>query len=144
MTIILDQHPIPDKGTFEIQQTVTLHVSAEEARKTVSRWLFDEVSLNIGAWPPSLVVGERVVWRVPTWIGFSRGGPFELPTIDVDVESGEMLNQEQREAEIIERAQQIAKQLPPFKLRELPEEYHAKDYQPTQPAPDHAEFAPAD
>ena len=73
MQIILD-HPVPDKGTFEIHQTVTLHISAEEARKTVRRWLFNNMSLQIGASTPKLVIGERITWRVPINIGFPPHG----------------------------------------------------------------------
>ncbi len=116
MQIILDQHPIPDKGTFEIRQTVTLHVSAEEARKTVSRWLFNTVSMLIGAGTPSLSIGERVIWRVPIWIGFPHTGRHELDVaVDVDAETGKMLNLESSKLCIEKRAVEVGKAQPPFK-----------------------------
>lgn len=115
MQIILDQHPVPDRGTFEIHQTITLHVSAEEARKTVSRWLFDEVSLNIGADAPALVVGERLLWRVPTWIGFARQGRFDLSVIEVDATTGELLDAMLQKEAILKAATTVGETLPSFK-----------------------------
>ncbi|MEZ4730461.1 MAG: hypothetical protein R3E79_25325 [Caldilineaceae bacterium] len=36
MTVILDQYPLLQTGTFEIRQTVTVHVTAEEAWRKVA------------------------------------------------------------------------------------------------------------
>ena len=44
MNIILNEYRIPDKGTFEIRQRVTLAISGEQARKLVNRFLLMEVS----------------------------------------------------------------------------------------------------
>ena len=134
MQIILDQLPIPDKGTFEICQTVTLHVSAEEARKTVSRWLFNHVSMLIGAATPTLFVGERATWRVPIWIGFPHTGRHELNVdIEVDAETGEMFDLANRKVCIEERATEVGKAQPPYKPRKTPSEFVAKNLPITFP-----------
>ena len=134
MQIILNQHPIPDKGTFEIRQTVTLHVSAEEARKTVSRWLFNNVSMLIGAATPTLFVGERAIWRVPTWIGFPHTGRHELNVdIELDAETGEMFDLANRKICIEERATEVGKAQPPYKPRKTPSEFVVKNLPITFP-----------
>jgi len=49
----------------------------------------NEVSYLIGADSPTLVVGERVVWRVPAWFGLLHTGRLGIVgTVGVDVSSG--------------------------------------------------------
>jgi hypothetical protein len=100
MTIILDRYRIPDKGTFEIRQLVTLEISGEQARKLVNRFLLMEVSTMLAADAPDLVVGERTVWRTPVWIGFLHQGRFAVGAFDVDARTGAILDQEQSVAAI--------------------------------------------
>jgi hypothetical protein len=114
MTIILDQYHIPDKGTFEIRQIVTLEISAEQARKLVNRFLFMEVSTLLAAEPPDLVVGDHTVWRVPVWIGFLHQGRYRVGTIDVNAMTGALLDQEKSVAAIQVRATELAATLPPY------------------------------
>lgn len=114
MTIILDRYRIPDKGTFEIRQIVTLEISAEQARKLVNRFLLMEVSTMLAADPPDLVVGDRAVWRVPVWIGFLHLGRFMAGTIDVDAKTGALIDREQSVAAIQARATELAATLPPI------------------------------
>ena len=60
MTVILDQYPPLQTGTFEIRQMVTVPISAEEARRKVARWLRMEVSHMMGAdMPPWWSVNAR-------------------------------------------------------------------------------------
>jgi hypothetical protein len=70
MTIIIEPYTIPEKGTVElkIERSFDIKVTSEEARRQVNRWLLNEVSYLIGADSPTLVIGERVVWRVPAWL----------------------------------------------------------------------------
>ena len=114
MTIILDRYRIPDKGTFEIRQLVTLEFSAEQARKLVNHFLLMEVSTMLAADAPDLVVGDRTVWRVPVSIGFLQQGRFPVGTIDVDARSGAILDQDQTVAAIQARAAELAAGLPPY------------------------------
>ena len=114
MTIILDRYRIPDKGTFEIRQLVTVEFSAEQARKIVNHFLLMEVSTMLAAAAPDLVVGDRTVWRVPVSIGFLHQGRFAVGTIDVDATSGAILDQDQSVAAILARASELAAGLPPY------------------------------
>jgi hypothetical protein len=134
MAIILDSYTIPEKGKVELKvdRSFEIKVTAEEARRQVNRWLLNEVSYLIGADAPTLIVGERVVWRVPAWIGFPNAGRAGVVgMIEVDVETGEMNNTSERQAELERRAKELAAQLPPYQPKsKSPTEYLAKNVAP--------------
>ncbi len=134
MTIVLDQWMLPEKGIVElnVHKSFEIKVTAEEARRSVNRWLMDEVSYMIGAEPPTLVVGERVVWRVPAWIGFPHTGwAGTVGSVDVDVQTGEMDNTTARKVEIERCAEAIAARMPAYQPSlETPVEHLAKHLPP--------------
>ncbi|MEK7312072.1 MAG: hypothetical protein AAB382_08875 [Chloroflexota bacterium] len=136
MTVILDKQTIPEKGQMEVKVDVSfeIRVAAREARRRVDRWLFEEVSYMIGANEPDLVIGERVVWRVPAWIGFASAGPFTIGAVDVDVETGEMIDLpgcKERILEYLER--EVKPRLPKYRQRtETPVEYLATNVPPAR------------
>ena len=106
----------------------TIGISATRARRTVNGWLMLKVSTSMLGDSPSLVVAERVVWRVPILFTATHVGPVgTIGSVDVDVESGEILPETANIEEMYCRIEELAKTLPPFKLREIPEEYLAKD-----------------
>lgn len=139
MTILLEHGVLPEQGTVElnIQRTFEIKVTAEQARRQVNRWLFTEVGNMIGARAPKLVVGERVVWRVPAVLTASHVGEVGVVgEIDVDVQNGEMDNTQKRIAEIEACCTELYKKMPPYTPRgEIPPQYLAKDLQPTYPKP---------
>jgi hypothetical protein len=114
MNIILNEYRIPDKGTIEIHQLVTLEISSAQARKLVNRFLLMEVSTMLAANTPDLVVGKRTVWRVPVWIGFLHQGRFAVGALDVDAHTGTILDSAQRVAAVQTRAAEIAAALPAY------------------------------
>lgn len=115
MTVILDQYPLLQTGTFEIRQTVTVHVTAEEARRKVARWLRMEVSHMLGADTPTLVVGQRTVWRVPAHFSAPRVGIVGVVgEVEVDALTGEICERATCQALIEQRAGALAATLPPF------------------------------
>ena len=134
MTLILEDITIPEKGHLEFNVTVAvdINITAKEARRKVDHWLMDQVSHMIGAQEPSLVIlGEKAVWRVPAWIAFT-GGRWAgvIGQVDVDVESGEMLEPEKQKAAIIEYLEtEVKPKLLPYQpqAREVPPEYLAND-----------------
>jgi hypothetical protein len=132
MQIILEPYPIPERGTFQIQETVTIQVSADEARRQVDRWLLHEVNSQMGAEQPVLVVGARSVWRVPVyWSTPHAGRVGAVGSVEVDVLSGEMDRSAPRKAELIQRAGDLASALPPYQPRETPPAYVARPVVPT-------------
>jgi hypothetical protein len=74
MQIILEPYAIPERGTLQIQETVTIQVSADEARRRVDRCLLHEVNSQMDADQPALVVGQHSVWRVPVYWGAPHVG----------------------------------------------------------------------
>jgi hypothetical protein len=131
MTIILDYN-LPEKGPVTVNLAFEIKVTAEEARRKVNRWLILDVSTQMGARTPTLVVtGQRAAWRVPVWLSFPSTGPAGMVgEVDVDIETGEMLDLSDHKVEIEKRATEIASRLPPFKTKEVPPEYLAKNVPP--------------
>jgi hypothetical protein len=127
MQIILEPYTIPERGTFQIHETVTIQVSADEAKRQVDWWLLHEVNAQMGAEQPTLVVGERSVWRVPVYWSTPHAGRMGMVgNVEVDVLSGEMDSLAQRKTELIQRAQELATGLPAYQPREVPVAYLAK------------------
>lgn len=131
MTIILDPYELPDKGavTLTIERAFEIKITAVEAQRRVRAWLRAEISMLIDADPPTLVVGERVVWRVPAWIGFPHTGRAgQVGAIDVDVTTGEMNGPPEVKAAIARQAEAVALRQPPYRSKEyVPEAYLAKN-----------------
>jgi hypothetical protein len=132
MAVILDPCIIPEKGKVElnIQRTFEIKVTAEEARRKVNRWLLDEISYMASADPPTLIVGEQVVWRVPAWIGVPHVGRInEVGAVEVDVETGEMNALSECKVEIEQNLERIKSQVPPYQPKSSAEgsDYLAKN-----------------
>jgi hypothetical protein len=136
MPIIIDPYTIPEKGKVEldVKRSFEIKVSAEEARRKIRWWLRDEVSMLIDAEPPTLVVGEQVVWRVPAVLsapGTGRVGV--VGVVEVDVATGEMNVIPELKAAIEAQAEALAKRLSP---------YQPKDPVPAKYRPNHIPPAP--
>lgn len=121
VSILIDENLLPEKGFFELnlKRMCQINITAEDARRLVHRWLIDEISSNIGAEMPTLVMGERPVWRVPAALSFPRYGRVgSVGTVDVDVETGKMSNLAQAKDEVERHAEALAERLPPYQPRE--------------------------
>jgi hypothetical protein len=126
MTITFDDIVIPEKGTLEINvhRTIEINITAEQARKRVNFWLMDRVSYMMGAETPTLVAGERVVWRVPVYISFSQAGKAgNIGNVDVDVQTGEMNNSTELQAQLEKCALELAEHQQPYQPRSVPKEF---------------------
>jgi hypothetical protein len=92
MALLLENQDIPESGRLELDIRVSadIRVPAPEAQRRVTRLLAQDVSYQMYGGPPQLVVGgERVVWRVPAYLGLPKLGEFgPLGTVDVDVQTG--------------------------------------------------------
>jgi hypothetical protein len=130
MSITLVPYTLPEKGVVHlvVDRSFEIRVTAEEARRQVNRWVHNEVTYLMGGQPPTLVIGEQVVWRVPVSIGFpSVGQAGIVGMVDVDVKTGVMNTSPELEAGLIKEAEKIAQRLPPFQPHQLPPEYLAKN-----------------
>lgn len=121
-TILLDKDLFTQKGmiTLNVNRTFHLNITAIEAQRCVHHWLVDEVSSNIGADVPVLLLDERPVWRVPAWLSFPNYGQVgEVGIVDVDVETGQMLDLTRAKLEIERRAEGLVEHLPAYSLRRV-------------------------
>lgn len=115
-SIILADRPVPQSGRLDMKVSIsaTVSLSAEEARRKVNRFVHREISYLMRGDPPSLVVADRVYWRVPVILTFPSYGPLgTVGSIDVDVETGELNVSADRIVEIQHRAQDLAARTSP-------------------------------
>ena len=95
---------------IDIRVRTRMAITAFTAQRKVSRLVLERVSNLLCGEEPTLVVGDRVRWRVPVWLGFPRQGLVgKVGEIDVDVETGEILFDPQDLEEISERADDLAR-----------------------------------
>jgi hypothetical protein len=128
--LILKSYDIPEKGKveFNVNFTLDINVTAKEAKLQAGLWLHQNVSHLIATDPPTLVIGERVVWRIPAWIGFPHTGRVDVVgEIDVDVETGEMGDLDEKKAEILRRLEDLKPRVPLYKPPQLNSEYLAEN-----------------
>lgn len=102
MTIILDNYTLPKTGHVELNLSFDIVISAEAAKRQVNKWLMEEVSTQLGADTPTLIVGRRTVWRVPAHISFPHAGRFDnVGFVEVDAATGELLELDNAKKAII-------------------------------------------
>jgi hypothetical protein len=95
--------------TINIQLSATVNVTAFSARQKVTRFVADEISTNMHGAEPSLVMGERICWRVPVILSLPpTGDRGKVGEIDVDVETGQLQITADLIEEIIHHAEHLA------------------------------------
>jgi len=102
---------LPKTGRLEVDIKVVadVNVSAYAARQKVNDFVLSDISYMMHAGDPTLVLAERIRWRVPVILSLtSRGDVGEVGTVDVDVETGQMHVTPQLIAEINARAEGLA------------------------------------
>jgi hypothetical protein len=98
----------PENGhlSVSIQITATVNFSSVAARRKVTGFVVDEISTNMHGGEPTLVIGERICWRVPIILSMPPiGDRGEVGAINVDVESGQMNVSQELIQEIEHRAE---------------------------------------
>ncbi len=84
---------LPQTGRLEVDIKVTadINISAYAARQKVNGFVLSDISYMMHAGEPTLVVDERIRWRVPVILSLtSRGDVGEVGSLDVDVETGQL------------------------------------------------------
>ncbi len=113
MTVVdLELLKTPPSADLEIDIRVRtrMAITAFTAQRKVSRLVLERVSNLLCGQEPTLVIGERVRWRVPVWLGFPKVGMVgKVGEIDVDVETGEILFGQRDLEELSERADELAR-----------------------------------
>ena len=94
MTIALESLSRPRSGKLDVDVRLSCEVNytAVVARRRVSGYVASNVSVLMGGEDPTLVLADRVVWRVPVVLTMPGHGVLgRVGEIDVDVETGEIL-----------------------------------------------------
>ncbi len=85
-----------------------INFTALVAKRRVNKLLLDEVGLFF-AEEPKLVAGDRLVWRVPVIFSLPATGPLgQAGTLDVDVQTGQILHTREILEAIRERGKELA------------------------------------
>jgi hypothetical protein len=116
MNVQLDVLALPRSGRVEVKIDLTadIHVTAATARRRVSRLVISEIGNLLYGGEPSLVVGERICWRVPVLLAYPDTGPVgQAGALDVDVETGEVLVTPEQIEAITNYARYLAQCTPP-------------------------------
>jgi hypothetical protein len=101
--------PAQAEVKFELSLTSRVNITDFTAQRKVSKLLLDQVGNLLYAERPGLVVGRRLLWRVPVWLGLPTMGPIDqVGTLDVDAQTGEILFTQQILDEIAERGDVLA------------------------------------
>jgi len=98
----------PNSGqlSINIQLSVPIKTTAFSAHQKVTGYVADEISTNMHAIEPTLIVGDRICWRVPIVLSMP-GDRGEVGAIDVDVETGQLQITPDLIKEIEERAEYL-------------------------------------
>ena len=110
-SVQLESLPMPYTGLLQvdIHLSAQINVTATMARRRVSRVVISEIGNLLYGGEPSLIVGDRIRWRVPVILAYPDTGPVgEAGTLDVDVETGMVLTSPERLQEITDRAHYLA------------------------------------
>lgn len=94
MTVTVPQVQVPggSQVTLKIEITARVNTTAYVARQRVNRFLAVNAGNMLAADEPELVVGERLLWRVPVLFGTpERGQVGKVGELLVDVESGDVI-----------------------------------------------------
>ena len=105
MAVLIQELPHSGRLEVDVRVTADINVSAFSARQKVNSFVLDEISYMMHAEHPTLVVAERMSWRVPVVLSLtSRGDIGQVGHIDVDIETGQLLITPQLILEIQDRA----------------------------------------
>lgn len=77
--------------TLYLDRKIEVKLSPEEVQRQVNNYVHLEISTQLHAESPTLVVGDQVVWRVPIHLTFpSFGDVGQVGFIQVDPVTGEI------------------------------------------------------
>lgn len=113
--------PLESQVVPQVQVTTQVNVSAFVAQQKVTKLLMEHIGNLLYGGEPDLVVStpftlaqRRSYWRVPVVLAYPSSGPVgTVGTIDVDVQSGEVLVTSASLAEIAIHAEYLARRTTP-------------------------------
>ncbi len=84
---------LPSIGQLQIniQLAATINVTAFSAKQKVTGFVADAISTNMHGADPTLIVGDKICWRVPIILSLPPSGDRgQVGVIDVDVATGQL------------------------------------------------------
>lgn len=102
---------LPSTGQLQIniQLAATINVTAFSAKQKVTGFVADAISTNMHAADPTLIVGDKICWRVPIILSLPpTGDRGQVGAIDVDVATGQLQITSKLITEIERRADYLA------------------------------------
>ncbi len=109
MEAVVEQLPQMGRMQVTIQTSADLNYSSKAAQRIAGRFVADEIGYLLRSDEPSLVVAERIYWRVPIILALpSRGSVGKVGTLDVDVETGQLFVTPEQIVEITRYAEDLA------------------------------------
>lgn len=120
MTAIRETNQTSEVRHFDLNVSVEIKVSPQEAQRQCNIWLGEEVVMGFVAQQrdvPELIVREdnHVVWRCLIRYVAHVGSVGILGYLDVDATTGQIFHTEKQIAQFFELAEQMSKTLPPYK-----------------------------
>ncbi len=94
---------------LHLERQIVINISAQEAQKKINQFVHWEISSQMHAEPPTLVVGDDIFWQVPIHLTFPAFGDVGcVGAIKVDPISGQIDNSLAAIQMIIEKAEKVA------------------------------------
>jgi hypothetical protein len=94
---------------IRIQLTAPANITSFVARQKVTQYVIVEISSQLGAGEPDLIVGDRLRWSVPVVFTLpGKGAVGRVGEIQVDATTGELLTEADTVARITDHVQQLA------------------------------------
>lgn len=113
MDVAVEQLPCTGRLQIDIHVSADVNFSSTAARRRVGRFVADEISYLMRGGEPTLIVADRIYWRVPVVLTFpGQGSVGAVGDIDVDVETGQLHITPELIAEIQRRATDLAAHQP--------------------------------
>jgi hypothetical protein len=112
----LESLTLPTQAEVKVEFSLTAKVNVTDftAQRKVSKLLLDQVGNLLYGEQPNLVVGRRLLWRVPVWLGWPTVGPLgQVGSLDVDAQTGEILFSPAHLEELAERGDVLAQRTSP-------------------------------
>jgi len=97
---------------LSLRLSLQLGITAKQAKRQLSRFLLDEVSLFIGPEEPLLVLVEpsKIIWRFPLQFSMAKCGCLgQVGMVDIDAQNGELLVTDDQLLEIKSNARLLAR-----------------------------------
>jgi hypothetical protein len=92
-----------------IQVSAQINFSARAAQRRVGAFVADEIGYLLRSGEPTLVVADRLRWRVPIILALPTTGPLgQVGAIDMDAESGQLIVTPEQVTAITHHAEDLA------------------------------------